>query len=313
MRLKQAQAYPADYDGIVAGSPTYNRTHLHAWQLQIGYRALTETRTIPLPKLALLNKAVLEACDSADAVRDGILSDPRQCRFDPATLRCPSGDSADCLTDGQVQTAQQMYASLADGRGRPFHHGVAPGSELGWAGIVGGPQPFALATGLFRFIVHQDEQWDWRTFDFDRDAQLADQQYATVLNADNPDLRAFRARGGKLLLMHGWADALVPPQGTIDYYDRVVRASGGNDFVRLFLEPGVDHCSGGVGPDQVNAIAALERWRESGRPPDSLLAARIRDNRVDMVRPLCPYPRVATYTGTGSTTDAANFVCKELP
>jgi feruloyl esterase len=189
---------------------------------------------------------------------------------------------------------------------------VSPGTELGWAQLIAGPQPFALATEMFKHVVHQEPNWDWHTFDVSRDTATADAQYGATLNADSADLRAFRERGGKILMWHGWADALVPPQATIDYFQDVVRTVGSSadDFVKLFMAPGVSHCGGGSGPNQFNAIAAIERWREAGIAPVELIASRVNDSRVDLTRPLCPFPQVAQYQGMGTPSDAANFRCK---
>ena len=313
--LKAAQLYPADFDGIIAGAPTYNRTHLHAWQMYMGQLALSDdkARSIPPSKYSFLHTAVLAACDAADGVKDGLLSDPRRCKFDPALLRCTAGDSEQCLTDPQVQMAKQMYAPTVNPRtGRIIYPGVAAGSELAWGPLVGGPQPFPLATDLFKYVVHQNPNWDWRNFNLSHDTAVADERYKATLNAENADLRAFRARGGKLLIWHGWADSSVPPQNTIEYYNSVMRVVGpkAGDFIKLFMVPGMGHCRGGTGPNQFNALAALERWREAGIAPNQLTASRVTDNQVDMTRPLCPYPQVAQYKGVGATSDAANFACK---
>lgn len=311
--LKEAQLYPADYDGISAGCPTYNRTHLHAWQLYVGQEALQsrEPKSLSQDKLEMLHAAVLDACDLLDGVKDGILNDPRQCTFDPAALRCRGGETPDCLTDAQVKMVGEMYApAFEPATGNKLYPGAAYGSELAWKALIGGPEPFGLAVGMFQYLVRQNRNWNWRSFDVGRDTGSADRQYRDTLNAEKTDLNAFRSRGGKLLLWHGWSDALVPPQGTIDYYRAVEMASGNTrDFVRLFLVPGMFHCRGGAGPNQFNAIAALERWVESGAPPDQLIAYHVTGNLVDITRPLCAYPQVARWRGIGSTNDASNFVC----
>ena len=177
------------------------------------------------------------------------------------------------------------------------------------------PEPGGIDVGMFRFVAHEDPKWDWRTFDLDRDTSLIDKK-AGFIDAVNPDLSAFRARGGKLLIYHGWSDGgsggAISPQNSLNYYSSVLAKMGPQqeDWLRLFLVPGMAHCGGGPGPNQVNWMAALERWRESGIAPDRLIASRVSDNRVNMTRPICPYPQVAQYTAVGSTNDAANFVCK---
>jgi len=328
--LKEAQRYPTDYDGISAGSPTYDRTHLHAWQVYLGQEALKgdKAKSLPEKKYGPLHSAVLAACDELDGVKDGILSDPRQCRFDATELKCRDGDRSDCLTDAQVEMVRQMYAPVVDSRtGRAVYPGLAYGSELGWRSLIGGAEPFGLGVQMFKYLVHQDPSWDWRRFDLSHDIEAADRQYKGTLQADDPDLTAFRARGGKLLLWHGWSDPAVPPQGTIDYYERVANKAGARvqDFVRLFLVPGMYHCSGGPGANQFNSVAALERWVEAGIAPDRILAVHAEPiggglaglngfgvTQVEMTRPLCPYPQVAQWRGIGTPNDAENFVC-QLP
>jgi feruloyl esterase len=189
--------------------------------------------------------------------------------------------------------------------------GKDPGSETGWGGFVGGAQAPGVSVGSFQ-VAYQDANWDPKTFDVDRDLKAVDEKVGSIVNAINPDLRAFKARGGKLLLYHGWNDTAISAGNTINYYSSVLSKMGGkqDDFIRLFMAPGMQHCGNGPGPNQVNWMAALERWRESGTAPDRLDASRVTNNRVDMTRPLCPYPQVAVYKGVGSTNDAANFLCK---
>ena len=170
----------------------------------------------------------------------------------------------------------------------------------------------AITYDHFKYVVHEDPNWDWRNFDLARDTAAADEKDKHI-GATNPDLKAFRARGGKLILWHGWIDQLIAPENSIDYYTRVLEVMGPkqDDWMRLFMAPGMLHCSGGPGPDQFNGIAALERWVEQGVAPAQITAYHVTDNRVDMSRPLCPYPQVAEYKGSGSTNDAANFTCKQ--
>ena len=185
-----------------------------------------------------------------------------------------------------------------------------PGSELGWTARLTG-QPPGVAVGSFQ-VAYQDAAWDPRSFDLDRDLPVVDERVGSVLNAIDPDLSAFRKRGGKLILYHGWNDTSISAGNTINYYNSVLARMGRDqgDWIRLFMAPGMGHCQGGVGPSQVNWMSALERWRESGQAPDRIDAARRVDGRVEMTRPLCPHPQVARYTGSGSTNDAANFVCR---
>ena len=309
--LMEAQRYPEDFDGIVAGAPANYQTHLHAWSVAVGMAALKEKESALAPAdLALLHKAVLAACDALDGVHDGLLNDPRQCHFDPASLRCRTSASESCLTDAQVETIRKIYAPLNTASGQLIFPSMTPGSELGWSVLAGGPEPAAVATGTFKYVARQDASWDWRNFDADRDTALADSN--DIINATSPDLSAFQARGGKLLMYHGWNDQLIAPENSINYYSSVLEKMGPHqdDWYRLFMMPGMQHCRGGPGPNQFNMMGVIERWRESNTPPSVIVASHVTDNRVDMTRPLCPYPQVAEYTGTGNTSDAANFVCR---
>ena len=309
--LFSAQKYPEDFDAIIAGAPANYWSHLHAWDLAVSVPALKDpANAVPSAKLALVNRAVLDACDAHDGVKDGFLNEPRSCTFDVATLQCTAGDGDSCLTAAEIASVKRMYAPARTSNGRDVFAGMDRGSELGWTGRLTG-QPPGVAVGSFQ-VAYQDAAWDPRNFDLDRDLPIVDQRVGSVLNAIDPDLSAFRKRGGKLILYHGWNDTAISAGNTINYYQSVLAKMGGDqgDWVRLFMAPGMGHCQGGVGPSQVNWMSALERWRQSGQPPDRIEAARLVDGRVEMTRPLCPYPQVARYTGAGSTNDASNFVCK---
>lgn len=315
--LMEAQRYPEDFDGIIAGAPANNQTHLCAWRIAVEAKILQSPASVVLPeKLSLLNRAVLAACDAIDGVRDGLLTDPRQCQFDPAVLLCTGGDRDDCLTAQQIEAVKMGYAPARRKTGELIYPGLVPGGETGWNMLTGrNPEPGSIDVGMFRFVAHQDPAWDWRSFDLDRDTSLIDEK-AGFIDAVNPDLSAYRAHGGKLLIYHGWTDGgsggAISPLNTINYYESVLAKMGPSqqDWLRLFMVPGMAHCGGGPGPNQVNWMAALERWRESGIAPDRLIASRVSDNHVNMTRPLCPYPQVAYYSGVGSTNDASNFACK---
>jgi tannase/feruloyl esterase len=311
--LMEAQKYPEDFDAIVAGAPANYQTHLHAWDLGVAVPALKDAASaVPAAKLAMLNKAVLSACDAGDGVRDGVLNNPRACHFNPETLQCRGGVNDDsCLTAPQVESVKRMYSPAKTKTGEAIFPGKDPGSELGWTAISGGTQPAGVSLGSFR-VAYADTNWDWKNFDLDRDLKVVDERVGATINAINPDLSAFKARGGKLLLYHGWNDTAISAGNAVNYYSSVLAKMGPkqDDWIRLFMAPGMQHCGGGPGPNQVNYVAALERWREAGTAPDQLLASHVTDNRVDMTRPLCPYPQVAVYKGAGSTNDAASFVCK---
>ena len=315
--LMEAQRYPEDFDGIIAGAPANNQTQLCAWRIAVEAKILQEpVSVVPRTKLTLVNRAVLAACDALDGVTDGLLTDPHQCHFDPTTLLCRVGDGDNCLTAPQVEAVKMGYAPAKKKTGELIYPGLVPGGETGWAMLTGAnPEPGAIDVGMFRYVAHEDPAWDWRTFDLERDTTLVDKK-AGFIDATNPDLSAFRAREGKLLIYHGWNDGgsggAISPENSVNYYSSVLARMGPQQdkWLRLFMVPGMTHCGGGPGPNQVSWMAALERWRESGAAPDQLIASRVIDNRVDMARPICPYPQVAQYNGVGSTNDAAHFACK---
>jgi feruloyl esterase len=311
--LMSAQKYPEDFDAILAGAPANYENHLHAFDMSLGTAIRKEPGSfLPAPKLALLNNAVIKACDTLDGVKDGLLSDPRKCKFDPATLLCRAGDNETCLTAPQVEAVKKAYAPAQTKSGVLIYPGYAPGSEAGWTMLTGAsPDPAPVALGTYRYVLHEDPNWDWRNFDLDRDVAEVDKK-AGHLNAIEPNLQAFKARGGKLLMYHGWNDVAISPLNSINYYSSVLAkmGSGQDNWLRLFMVPGMGHCRGGPGPNQANFLAALERWRESGTAPEQITAYHTANNNVEMSRPLCPYPKMAIWSGVGSTNDAANFVCK---
>jgi feruloyl esterase len=319
--LMEAQRFPTDYDGIVAGAPANNWTRLMAGDFDGVLAVLKDPAShLPLSALGLLHRGVLAACDSADGVGDGVLEDPRQCKFDPAQLTCPDHQpSAACLTRAQVEAARRVYAGLKDPRtGAQLYPGLAPGSEPYWP-HRDAANPFAIPVSHYKWLVFGDPDWDWKTFDFTDPADYAahlkaEATYAPILNATSPNLRAFRDRGGKLLQYHGWNDQLISAQNSIDYYESALSFFGpGADvpaFYRLFMAPGMAHCSGGTGPNTFDMQAALEQWVERGVAPDQIVATRAINGVVDRLRPLCPYPKKAVYKGQGDTNDAASFVCR---
>ena len=317
--MMEAQRFPEDYDGIVAGAPVYNMIHLSASQLLRQVETLKDpARKLSPDRIALLDKAVIAACDANDGVRDSIVSAPDRCTFDPAVLACnapvrlkadstTTTDAASCLTAPQVETVKTAYSGVKTKAGKA----VYPGSALGFeTGLRMPDSPLELHFSPFRYIGRQDASWDPLSFDLETDLAAA-LKHGGAIEATDPNLAAFKARGGKLLFYHGWADPGPAPANTLAYYTAVGQTLGGSqdDWMRVFMMPGVGHCRGGRGPDEADFIGALDRWRESGTAPARIDAARVTDNRIEMTRPLCPYPQIARYTGTGSTNDAANFVC----
>lgn len=310
--LMEAQKFPADYDAIAAGAPANYWTHLMAgdvWLAQATHA--TPASEIPPTKYPIIHKAALEACDASDGVRDGVITDPTACRFDPGVLLCKEGDVADCLTAPQVEAARKIYAGARNLRtGEQVFPGLEPGSEMQWDVMAGSPEPPIVAS-FFKYLVFKDPAWNFRTLNFDRDVARADAAEAKILNATNPDLDGFTARGGKLLLYHGWSDGLIAPRNTVNYYASVLdrlRARNSPDSVRLFMIPGMGHCGDGDGPHQFDQVGVLDEWVNTGKAPERIVVTAHRQGRTT-TRPLCAYPRVAAYSGHGSSDDAANFAC----
>ena len=313
--LMKAQRFPDDYDGIIAGAPAISQTRLVTWSTHVGHAALKEPPSmIPPSKYPMIHRAVMNACDAVDGLTDGLIADPRSCRFDFKTTECNGGDSASCLTAAQVGTAQTLTDPLLHPKtGETIYPGLAWGTELGWAVRIGGPTPQFFGPEYFKYVFYKDPNWDWRTFDLEAAVAISDRADFRMLNATDPDLKKFQQRGGKLLLYHGWSDANFSAQLTIDYYERVRAVVGSeriDDWIRLFLAPGMGHCGGGAGPNAFDPVAALEQWVEHGRAPASIIAAHTTDGKVDRTRPLCPYPQVARYNGTGSIDEAGSFTCR---
>ena len=313
--LMEAQRFPRDYNGIAAGAPAAYRTHLMFASIWMAKATLEQPASyIPPSKYPLIHEAALKACDALDGVADGIINDPTRCHFDPAALTCKNSDAPDCLTFAQVEAARLIYAGPSKPHtGEQICPGLEPGSELGWRDHAGGPEPRQANLSYFRDVLFKNPQWDFRTLNFDSDVTLADQEDRGVVNAINPDLGPFQAAGGKLLLYHGWSDNILAPLATVNYYEDVVATMGGAEqtgsFARLFMVPGMGHCSGGPGTDVFDKVGVLEQWVEHGTAPDKIIAAHRTKGVEDMTRPLCPYPEVAKWKGSGSTNDAANFVC----
>jgi len=313
--LMEALRYPADYDGIIAGAPVNYRTHQLIGELWIAKAVHRDTaHYIPPEKYAAIHQAALAACDARDGLKDGLIDNPTTCRFDPKVIECKSGDSPSCLTPPQVEAARQIYSPSANPRTKAeIFPALQPGSELSWGGLAG-PQPVFEAVDFFQYVVKNDPAWDFHTLNFDGDVALADRAAADLFNVIDPDLKPFFDRGGKLLLYHGWSDQLVAPLNSINYYQSVIRTLGTGQGdaspIRLFMMPGMTHCQGGEGPNTFDRMSVIEQWVEHKQPPARIVASHATNGTVDRTRPLCPYPQVARYTGTGSIDDAANFVCK---
>src|SRR5579871_528133 len=312
--LKEAQKFPNDYDGSIAGAPA-NRTALALW---IAFAELKDPASyIPKEKYPLVHHAVLEACDALDGVKDGLIENPTRCHFDPNALLCKGADNASCLTAPQVEAVRKIYSPATNPHtGQVIAPSLVPGSELGWGVLGAGPGPSQVILDQYQYVAFKDPNWDWHTFDFDKDVARTETPDILVMNATDPNLKAFFSHNGKLLLYHGWSDPNITPLTTIQYYKSVMDTMGGSaktsNNIRLFLEPGMGHCGGGEGPNIFDKVGALEQWVEKGEAPDVMIASRINNTTVTRTRPLCPYPQVAQYKGSGSTDNAKNFVCREL-
>ncbi|MBS0332586.1 MAG: tannase/feruloyl esterase family alpha/beta hydrolase [Proteobacteria bacterium] len=335
--LIEALYYPRDYDGILVGAPVINRTWGHAavlWDYAAAHR--TPQSLLSDEKLKLLNAAAIASCAKQGRVQpgDAFVSDPLRCAFDPREIQCRDGATDRCLTAGEVATARAFYEGPTRRDGRRMFYGWLPGSEgpgrFGWAFLQSASNGEPQFGSLFKWVFGAD--WTWSRFDLDRDMPTVDAKLdADVNDATRGSLKAFQARGGKLIIYHGLADTLVPPGQSIDFYQRQAKALGGEARLartaRLFMAPGMMHCSGGAGPDAFNSaiggaappkgsgsdqdlFMALVRWTQTGQAPKRVIATRFADNGRDiaMQRPICAYPRQAVYKG-GSRTSAASYSC----
>jgi feruloyl esterase len=318
--MKEAQRFPADFDGIIAGAPGLDWTGRAAQAVRV-LQALDKNEAARLSPLQtqLLHRAAIDACDLLDGVKDGLIADPGRCDVDPSVLRCKGGDAGACLSAAQVDTARLIYSPLTNPKTNRQIAGLAPGSELGWTPT--GWTASARATGVdqFRFLVFNDPAWEPQRFAGEPDVAIADDTDDGTINALDPNLKPFIDRGGKLIHYHGWSDPQISPFNSTQYYRRVLEAIGSQTSVergyRLFMVPGMGHCGGGEGPNAFDMIGALEQWVEHGEAPDRIVAgfspARA-TGPVERTRPLCPYPQIAVYNGTGSMDEAASFTCKAL-
>jgi len=332
--LMEAQRFSGDYDGILAGAPANFFTHLLTKALADAQATtLDPSSYIPSSKLPAIARAVNAACDAPDGVADGILNDPRNCHFDPAKIVCKDGDSEKCLTTAQVITLKRLYQGPPDSEGHEIFPGYLPGAEEGsggWGAWITGSAPgksllFAFAGGYFSNMVYEKADWNYKQTSVDQALKAADEKTAQVLNATETNLAAFKARGGKLILYHGWNDPAISAVNTINYYNQVVSKMGEQEtkaFAMLYMVPGMQHCGGGPGPDsfgqggggakdaQHNVAVALEQWVEKGIAPTAIVATKDEGgDPAKMTRLLCPYPQIAKYKGKGNPNDAASFAC----
>ncbi len=331
--MMEAQRFPEDYDGIIAGAPAFNWSRFqvggHLWDAAAVNK--DPESYLPTAKLKALGAAVNAACDKLDGVADGVVNDPRKCDYDAKALQCPVGqDTADCLTPKQAKAVNDIWAGSRTSKGEVIYPGIARGAEAvqgGWNAYTTGTGPMTgthwdQAENTMKYIIVGDENWKMSSFDVEKDAANAVKKVGKTMDAYDPDLSRFRARGGRLLLYHGFNDPNISPQNTINYYEQVVAnvkkgarsqdaMAQTQEFARLFMVPGMLHCGGGPGTSSFDMLSVLEQWVEKKQAPDSIVASHSTNGAVDRTRPLCPYPKVATYSGSGSTDDAASFACTD--
>lgn len=314
--LTEAQRYPEDYDGIISGCPAINWHRFLAADLWPQVVMLDAGNFVPQAKLDAATAAAVAAHDRADGVADGVIDDPFKCNWDPrALVGTRIGDATFTAADADV--IRQIWEGPRGHDGRFLWHGLTRGTNLfALAGTEGSPlrgKPFGIPVDWLRYFLVMDPKWDWTTLtrgDFELLWTQSVEQYGAIFGSDDPDLSRFRDHGGKVIITHGLADQLIPPQGSIDYYERVQRQMGPRtaEFARLFLVPGADHGFRGAGAAPTRLLDAIVRWVEEGRAPDRIDGElRDKSGKVLRTRPLFPYPQYARYNGTGSTDDAANF------
>jgi hypothetical protein len=325
--LMEAQRYPDDFDAIVAGAPAYNWAGLAAQGIRIQQNMFPDPSTLSAALISSTEQSILEAailarCDANDGITDGILNEPRQCSFDLAGLpSCAAGDNEECFTAQEINAIREVYQGPKNAAGNPLFYGFPFGGESdrgGWSQWMTGGTPdpqaipnaiYGFSTGIMKYMVYHEPDWNYASYgfeNFERDTALV----AATLNATNPDLSAFRERGGKLLIYQGWSDTAISALATIGYFESVVAGdASAADDVKLFMMPGVLHCAGGKGPSQVNFLDVIDQWAESGTVPQRLTASYPPNSSLTGTRPLCAYPEIARYAGSGDDRDAANFSC----
>ncbi len=302
MGIMAATRFPDDYDGIIAGALANRHIHMHtagfARQVVL---ARNPDMAIPPEKAKFVSDAVMAKCDT---LHEGFLNNPSQCTFDFSTLACKGAETNQCLTPAQLKTVDMFYGGVKNSKGEVIFAGQTLGNPLT-------PQRSNQDVNVIdtvRIWAFQDPKYDWHSFDLDRDMPIIDQKIGFV-DATDPDLKRFKAHGGKLLLYAGWADTGITPINTVQYYENVVKTMGTDgtkDFASLFMVPGMGHCRGGDGPDSFDTIGTLEKWREKGQTPVTIAAT---NKKSGLSRPLCPYPQYAKYSGTGDLKDAAHWSC----
>ena len=325
--IQAAEHYPADFDGIIAGSPVVDVSGLVIDEVYIEQAMLAAP--LPASKLPVIWKRVTAACDGIDGVVDGLIDDPRNCHFDVSTLLCQSGDATNCLTADEIDTLKKVYTGAFNSAGKQLFPGFAFGGELpdpdnsnGWDAYITGSDSFPaldilLSDQYLRYLAFEPDRpdFDWPTFNFDIDPPAMETMH-DIIDPVQDDLRAFGDAGSKMIIYQGWGDIAQSPYRTIQYYQglrRHVGRRGVEDYARLFMAPGMYHCGGGIGPNDFDALTAIEQWVEQAEAPSSIIASHNGGIGTDRTRPLCPYPQHAKYKGSGTINDATNFTCQGAP
>jgi hypothetical protein len=332
--LRMVQDYPEDYDAALTGAPAINWDRFQAYQIWPQVAVYQDTGAVSsadmVTKMSLATSRAVAACDASDGVVDGVLRDPRSCTYDPRqdaaiTRAACAADDTSCLSPAEAGAIQKIWGGARDAQGSLLWPGLQRGAALG---SLGGATPFGISVQQPQYWVYFDPAWDWKTLTY---ANYGDFFQRTVdmvgplMASNNPDLSAFRKRGGKLIMYHGWADPLIMPEGTVRYYQAIQQKMGSasDDFTRLYMVPGMGHCSGGTGPTSFgqnnsttvpqtpdrDVFRALMAWSEKGIAPGAITTSSVTNGVTAATRPLCNYPQVAQYKGSGSTDDAGNFSC----
>lgn len=318
--LMAASRYPDDYDAISAMAPANPMTDLMTqsmWASWVNKRS--DGAQLNPASLGLIHQAVLQQCDALDGLEDGVIGRADACDFKPATLVCAAGATENCISAPQAEAMQAIYDGVQGSDGSKLLPGWPRGAEMQLAALVMGPEPFPVASTYFKMLVHGDNPaWNWMGMDYAAEMQASRAYAADILNVSAESLAPFFAGGGKLLLSHGWNDGLIPANNSVKFYGELQAANAPADQVRLFMAPGMEHCAGGEGPNSFDTLGTLDAWVSSGTAPELIVATRAPSpipnapQLPPMSRPLCPYPQVARYDGSGDTGAAENFSC-QLP
>jgi hypothetical protein len=318
--LMEARRYPADFDAISAMAPANPMTGLMVQSMWAGWQPHHAPGAALTPQtLGMVHAAAVKQCDKLDGLEDGLIGDPLRCGFDPATLQCKPGETASCLAQPQVAALKAIYGGVRGPDGSAIMPGWPVGSELQLAMLVMGQEPFPVATSYFRDLVYAGQPgWDWKVSDYGKELADARAFGGDMLDVAPASLAPFFARGGKLLLSHGWTDGLIPATNTIAFYTGltgVIPAEERQNQVRLFMVPGMNHCGGGEGASEFDTIGTIDAWATSRKAPERIVATRpatagpASPMQTPLSRPLCPYPLIAKYDGAGDVNSEASFVC----